>query len=124
MPRSVKEWVGKTDNAPVPDRVKLRVLDRQGGKCPETGMLFGPQNPPEFDHIISLINGGENRESNIQALSSWAHKQKTKNDVAQKAKTARVRKKHLGIHRPKAALPGGKQSKFKRKVDGTVVLRD
>ena len=122
--RSVPEWIGKTDNTAIPPRVKARILQRQDNKCAVTDMVFNAALKPEFDHIIAIANGGENRESNIQALCEFAHKHKTKKDVAQKSRDARVRAKHLGLHKPKSKLAGSKESKWKRKVDGTVVPRD
>ena len=37
MPRSVDEWVGKTDDTPVPGRVKVRVFQRCKGCCHRCG---------------------------------------------------------------------------------------
>jgi 5-methylcytosine-specific restriction enzyme A len=99
MPRTVPEWIGKTLNATIPARVKLRIFDAQGGKCAITGarLVVGKF---QFDHTIALINGGQNRESNIQCIATAAHKPKTKDDVAEKAKLATKRGKGLGIIRP------------------------
>lgn len=124
MSRSVPEWIGKTDDSAVPQRVQLRIFERQDGKCALTGHKFRPGDKRELDHKIALVNGGENRESNLQWVLASAHAQKTRQDVAQKSKDRRVRAKHLGIHKPKSTLPGSKGSRFKRKIDGTVVERD
>lgn len=60
----------------------------------------------ELDHKIALINGGENRETNLAPALSFAHKIKTRTDVAEKSKIARIRAKHLGIHpRSKRKIP-------------------
>ena len=123
MARKVPEWIGKTDDTAIPSRVKLRILERQGGKCALTGVAFGVKRPAEFDHIIALRMGGENREDNLQALIGPAHKTKTSNDRRDIAKADRIRKKHFGISAPKAQLPGGRGHHLKRKVDGTVVVR-
>jgi hypothetical protein len=40
------------------------------------------------------------------------------------AKVKRVHQKHIGAKRPKGIIPGSKNSKWKRKMDGTVVRRD
>jgi hypothetical protein len=40
------------------------------------------------------------------------------------AKVKRVHQKHIGATRPKGTMPGSKNSKWKRKMDGTVVRRD
>jgi 5-methylcytosine-specific restriction endonuclease McrA len=60
---------------------------------------------PEFDHIIPLIAGGENRESNIQALCTICHGNKTAVDVREKSKVARIRVRHLGLKKPKRPFP-------------------
>ena len=119
MSRSVPEWIGKTDDSAIPDRVKLRVYAKAKGCCVKCGVetLDG-----QYDHAISLILGGENRESNIQLLCVPCHKAKSRLDVKLKAKVARVRKRHLGI-RKKSRFPGSRDSKFKKRIDGSVVLR-
>jgi len=106
MPRSVVEWVGKNDDTPIPPRVKARVLERFFYTCTECFLhpLSGV-NRPEFDHEKALINGGENRESNIRLLCRRCHGLKTKADVAEKSKVSRIRKKHLGLTRPKRKIP-------------------
>lgn len=124
MTRKVPEWIGKTPDTPAPSRVRLRVFETHNGKCYLTGRKITPADKWELDHKVALINGGENRESNLAPALKSAHQKKTREDVAMKAKDRRIRQKHLGIAPKKATLPGSKQSKFKRKMDGTVVLRD
>lgn len=97
MSRSVVEWFGKTDDAKIPPRVKLRIWDRCGGRCAITGRKLRPGDDYEFDHIVALANGGAHRETNLQLVCSIAHKEKTRSDVALKSKTARIRAKHLGL---------------------------
>lgn len=124
MTRAVPEWIGATDDTAIPPRVKARVLDRAGGCCEDCGRAFTPQTPPEIDHATALINGGENREANLRALCGFCHGAKTAEDVAQKAKVARVRAKHLGLKdRPKMPVGGWAALKFKRMPDGRVVPR-
>jgi len=117
--RSTPEWIGKTDDSAIPDRVKLRVHAKAEGICAKCGVeaLTG-----QYDHAISLILGGENRESNLQFLCVPCHKAKTRLDVKLKAKVARVRKRHLGLRKP-SKFACSRDSKFKKKIDGSVVLR-
>jgi hypothetical protein len=124
MTRSVKEWIGATDDSPVPPRVKLRVFEAHGGICAETGVKIRSGDAWDCDHEIALINGGENRESNLRPVLRTAHREKTKADISTKVKNDRVRKKALGLHKPKNKLPGGRGSKFKIKVGGQVVPRE
>lgn len=125
MTRSVPEWIGKTDETSAPTRVQARIIMAQGGICAcGCGVKLGLGERIEFDHKIALILGGENRESNLQALRQPCHRVKTNQDVAQKSVEARKRNKHLGIHKPKSRLPGGRNSKWKMKIGGGSVLRD
>ena len=113
--RSVKEWIGKTDNAPIPQRVRLRILDRYIGICAECRRPLRSGHT-EFDHIISLINGGGHREFNLQPLCNIpCHKEKTRQDVAVKSKNYARRAKHVGIRKAKHPISGW------RKFDGTPV---
>ena len=118
MPRTVPEWIGKTDDTPVPPRVRLRVFDKDDGKCCECGREIRPGDRSETDHITALCNGGENRESNLQTLCGWCHDEKTGADVALKAQVQRTRKKHLGVERKRSGFRGH------RKFNGDIVWND
>ncbi|WP_420003226.1 HNH endonuclease [Arenibacterium sp. LLYu02] len=123
--RSVPEWIGNRPETVAPPRVKARIILAQEGVCGcGCGVRLGMAGELiEFDHTQALINGGENRESNLRALRKPCHRVKTSEDVAQKATEARKRNKHLGLHQPKGTIPGSKGTRWKRKVDGTVVPR-
>jgi 5-methylcytosine-specific restriction protein A len=121
--RSTNEWIGTTPDTPVPDRVRVRVFDRDGGRCQcGCGRKVMAGESWDTDHKIALVNGGENRESNLTTLLTEHHKSKTRRDVAIKSKTYRMRKRHLGIRKP-SRFPGARNSPLKKKMDGTVVLR-
>jgi len=64
-----------------------------------------PSDAWEIEHRIALCNGGEHRESNLAPiLAGKPHREKTAEDVAEKAKTARMRAKHLRVW-PKSTRP-------------------
>ena len=105
MSRTVEEWIGKTDDTPIPPRVKLRVFELHGGVCHLSGRKIRAGEPWDCDHVKALINGGENRESNLAPALRDKHRLKTAEDVAEKAVVARKRTKHLGIARPKYRWP-------------------
>jgi len=113
--RSVEEWHGKTDDTAIPARVKLRIFDRFGGCCATCTRRIGGSLLPAYDHTISLIAGGENRESNLQLLCETCHSGKTKLDVRIKSKIARVRQRHLGIKKRGRTIGG-------RRFDGTPIF--
>lgn len=92
MARSTKEWVGKTDDTPIPPRVKLRVRARANQCCQNCHIRVGYGG--EVDHAIALILGGENAESNLRFLCQNCHAAKTKADVAAKSRAA---KRQIGM---------------------------
>ena len=115
MSRSVPEWIGKTDDQAIPPRVRLRIFEKCQGKCVVCGNSIRGSLLPAYDHIVSLVNGGENRENNLQLLCVPCHKAKTAQDVKEKATVARKRMRHIGIRAKKKRKMG-----YKR-FDGTVV---
>lgn len=121
--RSAPEWIGKSPDTPIPARVKARLFERHSGKCHISGRKITAGEAWDCDHILALCNGGENRESNLAPALKASHRKKTANDVAVKAKSDRVRKKHLGIYETRSLINGSKKSRFKKKLDGTVVDR-
>lgn len=120
--RKVPEWIGKTDNSTLPGKVKDRIRDRQGDKCALTGHSFKPGDKIEYDHIVPLWLGGENRESNLQAVLDTAHKRKTQAEATVRAKVDSIRKKHRGI-RKEPSMAGSRNSRFKKLITGEVVDR-
>lgn len=131
MPRAVPEWIGATPDAKVPPRVRLRIFEREGGRCHISGRKIMPGEPWDLDHGVALINGGEHRESNLFPALRDKHREKTRADVAEKARTARKRKAHLGIKPAKRPLqsrgfakaPGQKRatSPLAAKFDGDIL---
>lgn len=121
--RSVPEWIGKTPDTPVPPRVKLRVLKRYGYRCYLSKIEIKPIDKWEIEHVIAIINGGENRECNLAPALKVAHAGKTKVDLAIKAKRDKSQKKRFGITKPKHPIPGSKASGVKKHLDGTVSCR-
>lgn len=117
--RSVPQWIGKTDDQPVPDRVKLRVFTAFDGRCGHCTLKIGGKLLPAYDHIIALANGGRNAEANLQLLCVPCHKVKTRVDVKEKSTLARKRAKHLGIRKRKSRpMPGSRDSGIKMKIGG------
>lgn len=123
MSREVPEWIGKTPDTPAPPRVRLRVFEKYNGICYLSGRKIMAGDKWQLEHPLAIINGGENRESNLAPALVDPHKVKTAADLKQKSKDYRVRAKHNGI-RPRSRFPGSRDSKFKKRIDGTVVLRN
>ncbi len=104
-------------------QVKRDALKRAGKKCEgkSCGALFGVKF--HFDHVIADGLGGEPTLENCAVLCHACHGEKTrKHDVPLIAKTKRIQDRHNGIRKP-SLFPGSRDSKFKKKMDGSVVLR-
>ena len=100
MARSVEAWVGKTDDSAIPPRVRLRVWERCEGRCHKCQRKIPVGDKWILEHLIALINGGANAESNLCLTCSWCKPIKDAEDVAEKAKTYAVKSKHLLPRKP------------------------
>lgn len=108
-----------------PPKVRLRIYRAQDGRCKSCTRKLSPGNITA-DHIKPLEDGGQNRESNMQLIcTAPCSSDKTGQENSRRANADRALAKHLGF-KPKFTrpLPGSRKSRYKRKVDGTVVLRD
>ena len=118
MSRSTEEWIGKSDDAKVPPRVRVRIFEREGGICHLTGRKIDPvRDEWDLDHKLALILGGQHRESNLFPALREHHRKKTAVEMGVKSKIARVKKKHL-LGKPKS---NGFNQRFKLKINGDVV---
>lgn len=104
MSRTVPEWIGKTDDTPIPPRVRLRVFMRFGGICQECARPINAGKRWICDHRNAIINGGQNRESNLGPIHEVCDKKKTAADVAEKSKVYRKQAAHLGLKRPRQKI--------------------
>lgn len=120
--RTVDEWIGATDDTPVPPRVKLRVFERAQGICHIAKRKIRPGEPWDAEHVTAIINGGENRESNLAPALRAKHPEKTARDMAEKSRNYRKRKSNLGIKK-RSTFACSRDSGFKKKISGEVVRR-
>lgn len=119
MTRSVPEWIGATDDAAIPPRVRVRVFEQAGGKCEVCTRKLGPADKWQADHVLAIINGGANRESNLRCICDWCHKAKTKTDVGEKASVYAKKAKHIGAKPKRPWHPG-----LRKKLNGQVVRNE
>ncbi len=114
--------------------VKRAALERAGKRCEAEGALYGLPDETrchadlsygvEFDHYILWANSRDSTLDNCRAVCPKCHRHKTaSHDTPKAAKTVRQRDKHSGISRDRQPMAGSKKSRWKRKMDGTVVER-
>lgn len=97
MPRAIPEWIGRTDDADIPDRVKLRVWNRSGGHCGICTRKLMAGEAKHFDHKTALIDGGRHSETNLQIACVACHADKTAAEATERAKVRAKSKAVLGI---------------------------
>ncbi|MFV1798215.1 HNH endonuclease [Phaeobacter sp. Ay1a-4a] len=104
---------------------RARIFAAANGVCHICGdQIDGTRERWDADHVIPLEISGDDSDDNLRPAHEWCHRTKTaKEDAPTIAKCKRVAAKHDGSKKPKGTLPGSKNSKWKRKVDGTVVPR-
>lgn len=116
--RSVPEWIGSTPDAKVPPRVRIRVFEREGGRCHRCRRKISAADKWSIEHLIALANGGQHREGNMGISCEWCKPEKDREDVAVKSKTARIRAKQLGL-RPPSRWPSRPMGKGYRQHTAT-----
>jgi hypothetical protein len=122
--RSVDEWIGRTPDEAVPARVRLRVLRRFDDRCACCTRPLPPGTRFTCDHVVALINGGANRESNLQPLCDWCNPKKNAADVADKSKVADMAKAIYGLKKPKGRpMNGSRNSPWRKRVSGRTERR-
>lgn len=90
--RSTPEWIGSTDDAAIPKRVRIRIFERYHGKCGLTGKVLLP-GEWDADHIMSLEAGGQHRESNLWPVWRPKHREKTAAEAKVRKKVNDIKKK-------------------------------
>lgn len=123
MPRSVKEWIGKTDDSKAPPKVRQRIYDKSQGICHICQLEIKPTETWHLDHVLALIEGGENRERNLAPAHSHCNLKKGQEETKRKAKVNRTRRKHIGIKKtgPKIQGRGFEKVQKTQKIDKSAV---
>jgi 5-methylcytosine-specific restriction protein A len=126
--RAVPEWIGATPDSKVPDHVRLRIFQRDGGRCHIAGRKIWPGEPWDLEHVIALrdwqdkgYEGHGNRESNLAPALKDKHREKTAREATERAEAEQVFAKHHGIKKRKGR--GLTHPTLKRTMDGRVVER-
>jgi len=104
-------------------KTRMAILNRFDRQCQLCRQSIIAAKGFDLDHHIPLAMGGEDREENLRPLCLPCHRLKTRGDVAAIAKAKRREARHWGVKRTSRPLPGGRNSPYRRKINGEVVLR-
>lgn len=104
-------------------RERERCLEGNKRLCCLCGAPIQPSEGFDIHHVIELACGGEDTPENRKPCHRKCHRDYTaKVSAPRAAKTRRQHQKNLG-YRKEATMPGSRNSRFKKRMDGTVVLR-
>lgn len=93
--RSVEEWKGKTPDSVPPPTVRARVFDRKHGRCHNCTRKIMPGEKWTCEHLVAIINGGENRERNLDVTCCNCLPEKNAADITEKSIVGEKRRKHV-----------------------------
>jgi 5-methylcytosine-specific restriction endonuclease McrA len=88
------------------------------GCCHICTAKIKPGEKWQVEDVLPIALGGKSGPENWKPAHDDCHKGKTRKDISMIRKADRQAKKHAGIRKPSSF-----QSKFKKKLDGTVVDR-
>ena len=107
-------------------RERLRLFTLHAGVCHLCGdKIDGTREAWEISHDLPLALGGADDDDNRKPAHAKCHRRRTsERDIPAIAKSGRQRARHVGAKpRSSRPLPGGRDSKWKRTLDGRTVLR-
>lgn len=106
-------------------RERVRLFELHGGRCYLCGgKIDGTREAWEVEHELPVALGGDESDENRKLAHVKCHKPKTAEDVGRIRKADRERARHIGAKaRPRNTIPGSRGTKWKKRLDGTTVLR-
>ena len=106
-------------------KMRADIFLSRGGTCHLCSMKVVPGEDWDVSHDIPLEAGGKDDATNWFVAHRKCHRVHTSTvDVPLIAKVKRIHQKHVGAKKSRSPMPLGRDSKFKRKMDGTIVRRE
>jgi 5-methylcytosine-specific restriction endonuclease McrA len=103
---------------------RLKLFLEHSGRCCLCGGVISIGQPYIVEHILPLFLGGTNDWENLAPAHERCATTKTQKEAKERAKGRRIAEKHYGSRQSKRPMAGSKASKYRRKMDGTVVRRE
>ena len=107
-----------------PRKERARLFKLHGGICHICEGKIHVGEKWDLEHVIPWEISYDDSDENVKPAHCKCHPGKTRTDRKVIAKVHRQEAKHYGFKASKGRpFPGGKNSKWKKKMDGSVVLR-
>jgi len=106
-------------------KMRVDIFLRHDGVCHLCKLKVIPGEEWDVSHEIPLEAGGRDDDSNWLVAHRRCHRTHTATvDAPLIAKVKRICARHLGAKKSRTPMPLGRNSKWKRKMDGTIVRRE
>jgi hypothetical protein len=106
-------------------KIRVQIFEKDKGICHLCQLRVDSGQEWDVSHEIPLEAGGKDDMTNWYVAHRKCHRVHTaKVDIPLIAKVKRIRAKNMGAKKSRSPMPMGKFSKWKKKLDGTVVLRN
>jgi len=106
-------------------KMRADIFLSRGGMCHLCSMKVVPGEDWDVSHDIPLEAGGKDDATNWFVAHRKCHRVHTSTvDAPLIAKVKRIHQKHVGAKKSRSPMPLGRNSGFKRKMDGTIVRRE
>lgn len=114
--------VSATPRLAMPQMRRLRIFEAGRGCCILCDQRIRAGDTWTVEHRIPLGLGGADTDANCGPAHEQCRRIKDKTDVAAIAKAKRIKAKHFGI-RKRSSFPCGKDSPWRKKINGQVERR-
>jgi hypothetical protein len=122
-----RKWELPEDRNRLTKKQIVALFMEQDGKCCLCSQELKTKGhlPIDFidEHINPLWRGGSNELQNRGLACKPCAGEKTSTEATARAKGKRVTERFIGVKKPKNPMPGSRNSRWKRRMDGTVEER-
>jgi 5-methylcytosine-specific restriction protein A len=115
-------WSQTPDRPSISRKQRVVIFMKTDGHCYACGQKLRG-DAWEAEHPLARELGGSDDIEALLPICSPCHKPKTAADQKAIAKVKRIRDKHIGAARSKSPMPCGRNSRYKKLMNGKVVTR-